>query len=152
MTRRLLAVTLLPLATAACAPDLPEDWADALPVASLTQGACDGDPYAGDPNERLEAEGGAGQATLHYREAHFRCEQDVEGFYLLDGGTLSVLVQPIDMDPSAVAGCDCLYDIDMEVAQLPAGTLTVDLFRRWDNINDDNDPVAIGSAEIEISE
>jgi hypothetical protein len=152
MTDRALSIALLPLLATACAPDLPEDWADALLVPTLTQGACDGDPYAGDPDERLEAEGGAGQATLHYLEAHFRCEQDVEAFYLLDGDALSVLVQPIDMDPSMVAACDCLYDIDMEIPDLPAGALTVELFRRWDNINDDNDPVAIGSAEIEIAE
>lgn len=151
MTHRARAIALLPLLTAACAPDLPEDWADAQPVSSLTQGACDGDPY-GDSDERLEAEGGAGQASLHYLEAHFRCDQDVEAYYLLEGDTLSVLVQPIDMDPSSVARCDCLYDIDIEIADLPAGTLTVDLFRRWDNINDDNEPVAIGSAGIEITE
>lgn len=92
-----------------------------------------------------------GAASLDYREAHFRCEQDVEGYYQIEGDTLSVLVQPVDMNPSQTAKCDCLYDIDMEIGDLAAGSLTVELFRRWDNINDDNDPVAVGEAEVEIT-
>ena len=45
----------------------------------------------------------------------FRCAQSVEGFWLAEHDTLHVLVQPIDMDPSEVAGCDCLYDLSMTV-------------------------------------
>jgi hypothetical protein len=150
MPRPLLPVLLAPLA-AGCLleADLPPDWEDAEPVAALVQTECGGDPYEG-ADERLEAEGGGGEVSLSYREAHFRCEQEVEAFYLLEGDTLSVLVQPIDMDPGAVAGCDCLYDVDITVDGLEVGALNVALFRRWDNLNDPNDPVAIDSAEVEV--
>jgi len=30
--------------------------------------------------------------------------------------TIKVLVQPVDMDPIAVAVCDCTYDLDVSFA------------------------------------
>jgi len=151
MTHRTLSVLLAALA-AGClsAPDFPEGWEEAEPVDSFEQTECGGDPYEGDYEETVEVVAGTGSIEIGYAEAHFRCEQDVEAFYLLEGDTLSVLVQPIDMDPRETAKCDCLYDIDLTVLELPAGALTVDVFRRWDNINDDNEPVWVGSAEVEI--
>jgi hypothetical protein len=59
-----------------------------------------------------------------------------------------VLVQPIDMNPSAVAACDCLYEIRMTVpVEVPA---TVTLYRRWDALNEPNDPVEIGSVDVRL--
>ncbi len=150
MSRYPTAILLAALA-AGCEilPDLPESWEGAEPVASLVQAECDGDPYEG-ADEHIEVVASPGEVQLTYREAHFRCEQEVEAFYLLDGTDLSILVQPIDMDPENVAGCDCLYDIDITVDGLDTGALTVEVFRRWDNINDPNDPVGIDAAEVEI--
>lgn len=150
MNRRpLLGCLLLLAAGCAFTANLPEDWKDAEPVPSMSQSECDGDPYES-YDEHIEASGGAGQVEIHYQEAHFRCEQEVEAWSLLEGDTLSILVQPIDMNPRNIAMCDCLYDIDITVEGLPAGALTVDLYRRWDEINDPNDPVFIDSAEVEI--
>lgn len=134
-------MTLLSLVLLACA-DLPEGWAGASPL-PLTQSACDGDPYAGDPNERVEA--GEDGASVRYLEAHFRCEQDVEAFGLEQDGVLGVLVQPVDMNPRVVARCDCLYNLDIGLQGSTAGE--VELWRRWDNLNDPNEPVYVGSVE-----
>ena len=70
----------------------------------------------------------------------------MEAFYRLAGGGIEVLVQPVDMDPSVVAGCDCLYDVDMEVSlDVDLSPESVGVYRRWDNLNDDNEPVLIGT-------
>jgi hypothetical protein len=127
-------------------PDLPVGWEDAEPVASLVQAECGGDPYDGAEGS-LEASLAGDELSVAYGEAHFRCEQEVEAFYVLEGDVLSILVQPIDMDPVSVANCDCLYDVDLTVDGLDSADLTVELYRRWDNINDPNDPVLIASLE-----
>jgi hypothetical protein len=131
-------------------PDFPEGWEEAAPVASFTRAACGDDTYLEDGDERVEASGALGTVSVSYLDAHFRCDQEVEGFQLLEGDTLSILVQPIDMDPRETARCDCLYDIELAVEDLPAGALTVDVFRRWDNLNDDNDPVFIASVGVTV--
>jgi hypothetical protein len=155
---------LLPLLALGCAPgkdddgnggsDLPTGWESAERISGLTQAECDGDPYgdtgSGDFDEHATFEGGVGAVQVVYNDAHFRCAQDVEAFARRSEGTLDVLVQPIDMDPDAVAGCDCLYDITMEITDLPAGDLAVSLSRRWDNINDPNDPVEITTATVTV--
>lgn len=127
--------------------DLPEGWEDAEPIDDFYQRACgDGDPYAEESNERVEAEGTPDVISVDYLEAHFRCAQSVEGFFKVNGDAVDVLVQPVDMDPSSVAACDCLYDIYMTLPVEPPASLT--LYRRWDNLNDPNDPVEIGSVEV----
>ena len=128
----------------ACAPDLPAGWEDAEPIADFHQAACEGDPY-GKFEPTVSAAESDGGLAITYDKAVFRCEQDVEGFYKLDGDTVSVLVQPIDMNPSIVAGCDCLYTLDMGVEATGA---TVEMWRRWDNLNDPNDPVLIDTVEV----
>jgi hypothetical protein len=86
---------------------------------------------------------------VKYDHAHFRCAQDVEGFVKRGGDAIDLLVQPIDMAPDAVAGCDCLYDISMSVPA-PKGDYSLTLYRRWDSINKPNDPVAVGATEVTI--
>lgn len=142
MTRlRCLALTAL----AACGPDLPEGWSDARPVDSLEQTQCLGSPYE-DFDEHVEGDIGASPMQVSLKQGHFRCEQDVEGFYRVVDGGVDVLVQPIDMDPKAVPNCDCLYDIDMTISlDVDLAPDPVTVYRRWDNLNDDNDPVEIGS-------
>lgn len=145
---RLAAVPLAAFAAlpiAACGPDLPEGWEDAEPIEDFTQHACEGDPYSGTPAV-VTAQAADGGVDVVYDKAHFRCEQDVEGFYKADGGLVSVLVQPVDMNPAAVAGCDCLYGIEMGI---PVAADTVTVWRRWDNVNDPNDPVEEGTATVE---
>ena len=132
----------LVLAVGGCAgPDLPIGWegASRLPV---VQAACGGNPY--EPHdERLEVEGAVGRALVDLRETTFRCEQTVEAFVREGDATVDVLVQPEDMHPSMVAACDCLYDVGVDVP-LDPGTYVVSAYRRWDALNEPNDPVAVG--------
>jgi len=140
------------LALTACGADLPEGWEDAKPVTSLDQSACDGTPYE-EHDERAEGDLGTSPLEISLREGHFRCEQDVEAFYRIAEGDIDVLVQPVDMNPSVVAGCDCLYDVDMTISlevDLAPGKATV--YRRWDNQNEPNDPVWIGEVERDDAE
>ena len=130
---------------AGCAPDLPAGWEDATAIDSLTQSACDGNPYE-NFDERVEGDISSSPLMVQYREAHFRCEQPVEGFYRVVGGAVDVLVQPEDLDPGAVAGCDCLYDIDMSFSlEVDLAPERLTLYRRWDNLNDPNEPVEVGT-------
>jgi hypothetical protein len=130
--------------------DLPEGWETAKAIEGLTQTECKGSALDETIMEQLVATPEAGAVRLKYNAAHFRCEQEVEGFVRIGSGKVDVLVQPVDMDPSAVAGCDCLYDIGMAIKGLPKGAVDVELYRRWDNINDPNDPEKVGSAEVQV--
>lgn len=129
-----------------CSADLPAGWEDATPVDALVQHKCDGSPYDDEKHdERVASDLTGDPLEVQVFEAHFRCAQDVEAFFTRDGDQLDVLVQPIDMDPAAVAACDCLYDLDIEVTTTDEPPTSVTVFRRWDNLNDANDPVEIGS-------
>lgn len=143
MTRTLTLTLLI-----ACGrPDLPPGWEGAEPVDSLDQAPCEGSPYE-DHDERVEGDLSASPFQVALREGHFRCEQEVEGFYRVVGGDIEVLVQPIDMKPRQVAGCDCLYDVEMTVrpeADLAPNAITV--YRRWDHHNSPNEPVRVGTVE-----
>ncbi|MCA9300560.1 MAG: hypothetical protein KDA28_15925 [Phycisphaerales bacterium] len=129
-----------------CAARLPEGWEDARPVASLVQTECGGSPYEAF-DERVEVDLASDPLVVEAFETHFRCAQDVEGFVREEGDAVEVLVQPIDMTPKVVAGCDCLYDLVIEVGARPDDLARVSVYRRWDDLNDANDPVLIGEVE-----
>lgn len=133
------------LLLAGCGNDLPPGWEGAERIEDLYQRECSGDPYTGG-DERVEAEATPDAIGVDYLDAHFRCEQKVEGFFKTSGDRVDVLVQPIDMNPSAVAACDCLYDIRMTLPVTAPATVT--LYRRWDALNEPNDPVEIGSVDV----
>ncbi len=143
----LVAGTLL---VAGCAPDLPPDWYGAELITTFDQSECaEGDPY-GPHVEDIFAAGRPGAVDIEYVGAHFRCAQELAGYWMEDGAEIEVLVQPLEMDPREVAGCDCLYDLWMRVEPVEADTWTVHLWRRWDNLNDPNDPVAIGTEAVVV--
>jgi hypothetical protein len=144
----LLRTTAPLLALLACGPDLPDGWSDAQRVTSLTQTEClTGSPYEG-YDERVEGDLSVSPLQVALREARFRCAQDVAGFYRLAGTGVDVLVQPIDMNPRAVAGCDCLYDIDIALRlEVDLAPERVTVYRRSDNLSAPNEPVLIGSVE-----
>jgi len=127
--------------------DLPAGWQGAQKIADFTQMECGGSPING-PAESVDAAGVEGAIEVDYENAPFRCAQDVEGFVRREDGKLDILIQPVDMDPSSVAKCDCLYHI---VATVPAeaGAHAVTVYRRWDHRNDPNDPVEVGMVEVE---
>lgn len=130
-----------------CGADLPEGWEEAEPVEDLEQTDCEGSPYDTGWTEAMSAEAGSPGLRVIGDPLHFRCAQEVEGFYMSSGDQVDVLIQPKDMDPRAVAGCDCLYRVEAGVPLAPPAEVT--LWRRWDNINDPNDPVEVGSAHVD---
>ncbi|WP_437718284.1 hypothetical protein WMF45_18800 [Sorangium sp. So ce448] len=130
--------------------DLPEGWEDAEAIEGLTQSECKAGVSEDTVQEALVATPERGAVHIEYRAAQFRCDQEVEGFVRIADSRVDVLVQPVDMDPGSVAGCDCRYDIDMAIKGLSKGAFAVELYRRWDNINDPNDPKKIGSTEVQI--
>jgi hypothetical protein len=131
------------------AEDLPAGWSGALHVADLVQVECASSDMAfNDENASFTA--GVSILAVAYDQAHFRCEQDVEGFYKVTGGALDMLVQPIDMHPAAVAACDCAYGITFTVKPVESGAFQATLYRRWDAMNSPNDPVRIASEQVTI--
>jgi hypothetical protein len=132
---------------AGCGPDLPAGWEDATPVDALTQSACDGTPYE-DFDERVESDLTGDPLSVDVFETPFRCAQEVEAFWKRDGDRIEVLVQPIDMNPRVVAGCDCLYDLSITVTETGEPSTALEVWRRWDALNDPNEPVSIGSIAL----
>lgn len=130
------------------APDLPQGWSGAARIAELTQSKCQGDAYSG-LAETVAARAEDGAVAIDYGHAHFRCAQDVEGFVRRGDGALDVLVQPIDMDPSTVARCDCLYDVTMRLP-VASGAYVVTVYRRWDSLNDNDTPKRVGEASVSV--
>jgi hypothetical protein len=64
--------------------------------------------------------------------------------------SVEFLVQPTDMNPSSVAGCDCLYEITM-ATDASTGPATVTVYRRWDHHGGTpTDPVLVGSASATV--
>jgi hypothetical protein len=133
----------------ACSSDeLPQGWGNATPVKNLVQAVCAGSMEFS--NEHASFTGGSGSIGVDYQEAHFRCEQDVYGVFKVGNAAVEILVQPIDMHPEAVAGCDCGYNITFLVEPVPSGTMQTTLYRRWDALNSPNDPVPIASAPVVV--
>jgi hypothetical protein len=132
----------------ACGPELPEGWEDAEPIDDLVQADCDGSPMDEGYQESATASTDGQTVSIELNPVTFRCEQTVEGFWKEEAGHLEVLVQPQDMNPGMVAGCDCAYRIDAEVASSTA--TSVSAWRRWDDLNNPNDPVLVG--EISLAE
>ena len=124
--------------------DLPAGWEDADRIPVLTQTECR--EAEGDPVEAISAVSGPDGLRVEYLQAHFRCAQAVEGFFRETDGGLDLLIQPVEMNPESVAKCLCRYDLGMSLSGNDADEVTV--YRRWDNLNRDNDPVRVGSAPV----
>jgi hypothetical protein len=129
--------------------DLPDGWDKAARVKGFAQEKCPGSDmdFTG---ESATFAGGVGNIGVVYQDAHFRCEQNAEGFFKVEGDAVDMLVQPLDMDPKSTAGCDCAYTITFLVEPVPAGAHPTTLYRRWDNITQPNDPVPISTASVTV--
>lgn len=141
----------LALALLACSskPDLPAGWENAQSVKSFTQAACAGPQGPNSPPESIEVVAGQGSVDVAYHNANFRCDQSVEGFVRAGPKSVDLLVQPTNMNPSTVAGCDCLYEITLATS-VPAGPAIVTLYRRWDHQSGNTDPVEIGTQAVSV--
>ena len=130
--------------------DLPAGWEGAQAVTDFTQAACGGSADApGAPSESIDANASAGSVSVAYHEAHFRCEQSVQGFVRTGPKSLDFLVQPVDMNPAHAAGCDCLYEIAL-AAKASAGATTITLYRRWDNQSGSSNPLEVGTTLVTV--
>lgn len=137
--------TLSLLLLAACV-DLPEGWEDARPVSALVQEDCGESPYDTGFREDATATVVTNAIEVVYDPVHFRCAQDVVGFTKAQGDLVEVLLQPADMHPAIVAGCDCGYRVEVRVPD--GGATRVRAWRRWDDLNDDNVPVEIADLTL----
>ena len=128
--------------------ELPADWAGAERIADLTQADCQ---EVGGWEHLYEVSVDATDAGIQvvYDRARFRCSQPVEAFARRRAGVIDVLVQPVDMNPSAPAKCDCDYRIDMHVPAAP-GDYAFTLYSRGDNLSGQQTPLQVGQAEIAV--
>ncbi len=130
--------------------DLPPGWESAQGMVTFSQSACSGSAsMPGATPESITVTTGTGSVGVAYHNAHFRCDQPVQGFVTVGGGHLDYLVQPTDMNPSQVAGCDCLYEIAMH-SFVAAGPETVTVYRREDHQSGNAPPVLVGTASVTV--
>lgn len=118
-------------------PELPEGWEDAAPVDEFTADEL-GETDYGDPEMgTVYISGNVDRLEVRYH-ASFPCTEDLEGFQQVDGENVNLLVQPTDLHPDAVAGSDCTFDIDFTVVGLDEGTYHVRLYRRDNELVDED--------------
>lgn len=128
--------------------DLPPGWESAQGMVTFSQSACTAS-MPGTATESITVTTGKGSVTVAYHNAHFRCDQPVQGFVTVGGGHLNYLVQPSNMSPSSVARCDCLYEIAMN-SFVAAGPETVTLYRRADHQSGNASAVQVGRASVTV--
>jgi len=112
--------------------NLPGVWVEATLIENFTQASC---------NEDMEqVMENAPKATtkivndniiLRYPNAHFRCDQPVQGFVRQTKTGYFVLVQPKEMNPVMVAKCDCGYTLEAKLPTIKSNDVRV--FHRGDN-------------------
>jgi hypothetical protein len=129
--------------------ELPVGWEKAWRVEGLMQPPCRESALLPEARSRMILGANRGALAVAYDAAQFRCAQEVEAFLRSESARLDVLIQPVDMSPTQVAGCDCLYDISFDVP-LERGSYAFTLYRRWDNLNDSNEPVEVGRAHVSL--
>jgi hypothetical protein len=142
-------VWLIAWSSGCSSADLPPGWEDAELVEGLKQAPCNRGSLGNNLKETLGWEAKGAGVSVTYDQAHFRCEQDVEAYRRNRSDAIDLLVQPIDMDPSSVAGCDCLYEISMQISAA-RGAHKLTLYRRWDNDNQPNPAVKVDEADVSI--
>ena len=138
----------------ACVSDLPEGWGQSEMIDELQQSECEGDPYETEESSEEDSLHGRienGELQLQYSKAAFRCDQVVEGFYMIEDGALSILIQPQEMNPSMVAKCDCLYDIDISILGLE-GINEIDVYKRSDGYSGEPSMIHVDTMNLESEE
>lgn len=117
--------------------DLPAGWAGALSL-PVDQSSCDGNTGMAEAG-KLALMRDMGRLRATYENAQFRCEQRLCAYRLEETGGTRVLVQPCDMNPTAVPRCDCLYSVGFDLPGVETGR-TVELHRRWDRFGATSEP------------
>ena len=145
--RKLLPFTTLCLI--ACGPDLPDNWSNAEEIVDFTQSMCQGSPDDEPQDKELEAMKDESSIVVLYNNVTLNCDTEIEGFQQVDGNTISVLLQPEDMNPSGRSKCICLYDFEFVIPNITSGSYEVELFWRKDNTQENNEPFFIDSISID---
>ena len=112
--------------------NLPGIWAKATPIENFTQASCNEDMeqvMENAPKASTKIENG--DLILTYPNAHFRCDQAVQGFVKQTDNGYSVLIQPAEMNPGMVAKCDCGYTLEAKLPHVKSNDIRV--FHRGDN-------------------
>lgn len=128
--------------------DLPPGWEGAERIENLTQMPCE-EAVGWEVLSEIHLDAHARGIAVEYDNAMFRCQQDVEAFQRKDHTNIAVLIQPVDMNPSPPARCDCLYRIDMDVPA-SAGAYTFTLYKRGDNVSGANSPLEVGHSDVTV--
>ena len=112
--------------------NLPGIWSTAILIENFTQEECNEDMEAvmeSAPKASVKAVNDS--LIITYPNAHFRCDQAVQGFIKQTEKGYSILIQPKELNPAMVAKCDCGYKL---VATLPkTKSNDVRVFHRGDN-------------------
>ncbi len=129
--------------------DLPVAFEGATPVPGFEQSGC-----LGEPSPAIAAHGTitsiTGGVDVWLADLPFRCEQRLEAFMLVEERTeVSLLVQPIDMDPEEVAKCDCLYEVTAHIV-LTTGHYNMDVYIRGDHSSGHDSPKLVAWGPFEV--
>jgi len=129
--------------------DLPDDLADATPL-PVRQSACLTDVYeAEDRRPVVDLLPTAEGIDLVVHRLRARCEQAIAAFVERRGESISVLLQPEQMRPRAVARCACLYEVAVSVP-LPTGTYEVTVETRGDRYAGDPRRSVLGRSRVSV--
>ena len=112
--------------------NLPGIWAEATLIEHFTQASCNEDmeavmEHAPTASTKVVND----ELVLTYPNAHFRCDQAVQGFVKQTDNGYSVLIQPAEMNPVLVAKCDCGYTLEAKLPTIESNDVRV--FHRGDN-------------------
>ena len=112
--------------------NLPGIWAKATLIKDFTQAICNEDMEAVMENApKATTKVVNDELVLTYPNAHFRCDQPVQGFVTETKTGYAVLVQPKEMNPVMVAKCDCGYTLQATLPTIKSNDVRV--FHRGDN-------------------
>ena len=128
--------------------DLPDGWENAVKVDGVTQSECQDSAYDENVIDTFSGVVNGNSIDLMYTNAHFRCSQDIEVFQIKEEDIYKFLIQPADMNPSAVAKCDCLYDISWKTEDITTDSYVFTLHTRGDHKSGRDTPKEIATVEL----
>ncbi len=112
--------------------NLPGIWAEATLIEHFTQAICNEDMEEVMENApKASTKVVNDTILLTYPNAHFRCDQAVQGYVKRTDNGYSVLIQPTEMNPFMVAKCDCGYTLEAKLPNIKPNDVRV--FHRGDN-------------------
>ena len=115
---------------------LPEGWEEAIQADSFRWeelGTVDSVEWAGFGTMQLF--GNYDSIDVNYQDS-FPCTEQLRAFVRVDGEQIDLLVQPVDLHPSAVAGSNCVMEMTVHAPDLEQGRYSIALYRRDNDVVD----------------